>query len=250
MEKFIRDSFAPLQSGVYGFRNHLGSIGTNFADKKLLEKQIQDLESSNHSLSLENQQLKEYKTEVERLRTILNFQQVWKDQFEMEPAKVIARSPNNWYKVLTIDKGTDSGISKDMAVISPDGLVGRVGSTSKSVSQVWLISDSEMAVGAILQESRETMGIVEGVGQSDTLRMINIPYYSNIKTGERVICSGLSQTYPKGIPIGTVKETKRESSGLVLSAVLTPAVSFDKLEEVLVIKKTNQLSEDDSSKEE
>ncbi len=90
-------------------------------------------------------------------------------------------------------------------------------------------------MGAILQKSREARGIVEGLGKSTFLSMANIPYYSSIKKGDQVICSGLSSQYPKGIRIGKVISVSREPSGLLLSARVKPAVDFDKLEEVLVI---------------
>ena len=94
---------------------------------------------------------------------------------------VIARSPNNWYRNIVIDKGTDSGIRKGMAVISPHGLVGRVASVSRESAHVDLIIHREIAVGAIVQENRETQGIVEGLGISQNLRIVNIPYYSTIR---------------------------------------------------------------------
>ena len=153
----------------------------------------------------------------------------------MQAARVIARSPNNWFKVIMIDKGSEDGITQGMPVINPDGLVGRVSNTSKYSSQVELITDREMAVGAILQNTRETRGIVEGIGDSDILAMINIPYYSKVKKGERVLSSGLSEFYPKGIQIGTIQKIKREANGLLLSATVKPSVKFDELEEVLII---------------
>jgi rod shape-determining protein MreC len=107
-----------------------------------------------------------------------------------------------------------------------------------------------MAVGAILQETRETTGIVEGMGESNVLRMINIPYYADVEKGERVISSGLSQTYPKGITIGTIFKVTREPSGLVQSATITPAVDFDKLEEVLVIKNYHPLPDQEQNTKE
>ncbi len=250
VEKVLRDALAPLQSGIYGFREQIQGIGINFADKKVLDQTIQNLKADNDRLKTENQKLREYQAEVDRLRTILNFQQNWQDQYNLESARVIARSPGNWYETIIIDKGTRDGISPDMPVINPDGLVGKVGSCSKSSSQIWLITDRDMAVGAILQETRETTGIVEGMGESNVLRMINIPYYADVEKGERVISSGLSQTYPKGITIGTIFKVTREPSGLVQSATITPAVDFDKLEEVLVIKNYHPLPDQEQNTKE
>jgi rod shape-determining protein MreC len=100
-----------------------------------------------------------------------------------------------------------------------------------------------MAVGAILQTTRDTKGIVEGMGSNGMLRMINIPYYSNIEVGEKVISSGLSANYPAGIDVGVVQEVNKEANGLVLSALVTPTVNFDQLEEVLVVKQFSPVVE-------
>lgn len=236
LEKLIRESYSPLQSGVDKVKQATGQFIIRVAGGPDLAEQLQSLTIKNNLLSLENMQLRENKAEVERLRELLDYKQAQNDQYVLEAARVIARSPNNWYKTLTIDKGSDNGIAVNMAVINPDGLVGKVVSVSSNSSQIWLITDREMAVGAILQDTRETRGIVEGMGSSGKLRMINIPYYSLVRDGERVVSSGLSETYPPGIQIGLIKDIEQEANGLVLSATVEPSVDFDQLEEVLVIK--------------
>jgi len=236
VERLIGDIYAPLQSGVTDIKAWEADLRTNLSSKKALEQRLQDLEIRNNSLSLENQQLREYRAEVQRLRTLLAYRDANSEQFNMEAARVIGRSTNNWYKMVTIDKGTNDGIKKGMSVVNPDGLVGRVYSANSDSSQVWLISDHEIAVGVILQDTRDARGIVEGTGDSQSLRMVNIPYYTKVQKGQKVVTSGLSETYPKGILVGSIRSVKQEESGLVLSADVQPAVDFNKLEEVLVIK--------------
>lgn len=234
-ERLIRDSFTPLQSGLSGLKRGLVGVSTALEDKQEMAREIGQLKSEYKDLSLENQQLREYKAETKRLRVLLDYKEDNKEQFDLTAARVIARHPNNWFNLITIDKGSDDGISQGMPVISADGLVGRISNTSNHSSQVTLITDREMAVGAIIQNSRETRGIIEGMGESNSLRMINIPYYSKVRKYERVVCSGLSEFYPKGIQIGYVQAIKKEANGLLLSATITPVVDFNKLEEVLII---------------
>jgi len=236
LEKLVRESYAPLQSGVDKLKQGIGQSIIRLAGGPDLEEQLKTTTIKNNLLSLENMQLRENEAEVERLRSLLDYKQAQNDQYVLEAARVIARSPNNWYKTLTIDKGTASGIDMNMPVINPNGLVGKVVSVSSNSSQIWLMTDREMAVGAILQETRETKGIVEGLGDNGQLRMINIPYYSPVSEGEKVISSGLSEIYPPGIQIGVIKDIKKDVNGLVLSATVEPSVDFDQLEEVLVIK--------------
>ncbi len=235
MEKLVREAYTPLQNGLSGMRRGLTGVSLGLAEKHDLNAQIKSLSEENDRLNMENQQLREYQAETKRLQVMLNFSDDHKGEYGLELARVIARSPNNWFKVITIDKGSEDGISTGMPVINPDGLVGRVSNTSPHSSQVALITDREMAVGAILQKSRETRGIIEGTGDSSSLGMINIPYYAKMKKGERVITSGLSEFYPKGIQIGTIQTVQREANGLLLFATVRPAVDFEKLEEVMVI---------------
>lgn len=235
VERVLRDSFTPLQNGLSGLKRGLTGVSTGLESKQELARQIEQLKRKNNDLSLENQQLREYKAEAKRMRLLLNYQQENKEQYDLTVARVIARQPNNWFNLITIDKGSADGILQGMPVINADGLVGRISNTSYHTAQVTLITDREMAVGAIIQNSRETQGIIEGMGETNSLRMINIPYYSKVGKYERVVCSGLSKFYPKGIQIGYVQAVKKESNGLLLSATISPAVAFDKLEEVMVI---------------
>ncbi len=235
LEQILRDAYTPLQSGVVEFKENLGQVSAFFASKQDMQEQIKSLEEENQELIMENQVLREEKMELRRLRSLLGFHDYSLNKYQMVGARVIARSPNNWYRNIVLDKGSDSGIKKGMAVISPKGLVGRVATVSRDSAHVDLIIHREIAVGAIIQENRETQGIVEGLGNSSNLRMINIPYYSTIKEGNTVVSSGLSESYPKGIDIGTVKEVELQPDGILLSALVEPSVDFDKLEEVLVI---------------
>ncbi|NLW90707.1 MAG: rod shape-determining protein MreC [Syntrophomonadaceae bacterium] len=236
LEKIIRDSYTPLQSGVSGVKYNWDGWTIAFANKKNQSRTIESLKKQNNNLVMQNQKLLEYRAEALRLRKILAFAEPKRDEYNLISARVVARNSQNWYKYLVIDQGQEAGVVKDMAVISPQGLVGRVGSVSRNSAQVILITDRETAVGAILQKTRETRGIVEGLGNSSQLRMVNIPYYSKIEKGNIVVTSGLSKVYPKGIAIGKISKVTKEPSGLLLTAQLKPMTDFDKLEEVLVIK--------------
>ncbi len=234
-ERWVRNSYAPLQGGMAGIQRSLEQFGIKVLGIQDLNLLLEAEQAKNEQLSLEIMQLRESQAEVERLRQLLQYQNVTNSQYQLEAARVIARAPNNWYKSLTVDKGEKDGIALNMPVITPDGLVGKIINVSSNSAQVLLITDRDMAVGAIFQQTRENRGIVEGVGDGQ-LRMINIPYYSQVQDGERVITSGLSQIYPPGIQIGTVSGVQKEANGLVLSAYVVPGVKFDSLEEVFIIK--------------
>lgn len=235
LEKAVHYIYTPLQNGVDGLGGHWGSLRDLFSDKRTLHDRIEELEKRNAQMAIDNQILREYEGQSQRLQSLLKFQQDSLDIYDLRPAAIIARSANNWSKTLIINVGASDGIQRGMPVITPYGLVGRINSVSLNSSQVSLITDREMAIGVILQRSRETNGIVEGTGDSNQLRMNNIPYYSSIEKNDRVITSGLSSTYPKGIDVGIIERVNTEPSGLLLSAEVKPTVNFDRLEEVLVI---------------
>jgi rod shape-determining protein MreC len=235
VERTIRNIYTPLQSGVSGVSDIIANWSDTFASKKSLNQRISDLTRENSKIKLENQVLKEEQAELYRLRSMMDFKEQNILTYDLTGARIIGRNPNNWYNIMIIDKGLRDGIQQNMPVISPDGLVGRVSSVNENSAQVFLITDREVAVGVLLQETRETNGIVEGMGDNSLLRMRNIPYYSKVKSGDQVVTSGLSEYYPKGIVIGTIKKVSREPNGLLLSATVTPAVDFNKLEEVFVV---------------
>jgi len=235
LERLVQRGLFPMQNGMEKIQQGSMAARVKLLGGSDLQSQIGDLESEVDRLNLENMQLRESQAEVDRLRSLLAYKEYHGAEFDLEVARVVARSPNNWYQTLTIDKGALQGIAVDMPVINPYGLVGKVVSVTDSSAQIWLITDREMALGAVLQETRETRGIVEGLGDNANLRIINIPYYSRVREGEIVISSGLSEIYPPGIQIGIIRNIQKDANGLVLSATVEPSVNFDQLEEVMVI---------------
>lgn len=242
LEKAIREAFTPLQSGVNEFGDRFSFITTTFTDKKLIIKKNAELEEQLRNIRIENYELYEYKYEAQRLISLLDLKEQ-RQEFDLLSARVIARSPSNWYQTITINKGSKHGVKINMPVINVDGLVGRIVSVSPSSSQLYLLSDREVAVGVIIQKTRETNGVVEGLGKNELLRMINIPYYSTVEIDDIVITSGLSEIYPKGIMVGKVSSVTREPNGLLLSAMIEPAVNFDTLEEIFIILDYRSLPE-------
>lgn len=235
-EQAVRALFTPLQNGVNEVRKGISTVSENMASRKRLLAENRRLKEQLKAYQLQNQTLREYKYQSQRLKVLLGFKDRNIDTMELVGAEVIARSPSNWYNTVTINKGSTDGITKDMVVITPKGLVGRVTSTLPGTSTVLLVTDWEGAVGAMVQRNR-TQGIVEGMGKGSLLNMKHIPYYSDIKKGDLVVTSNLSEIYPPGIPVGRVESVSVEARGLLKTASLIPAVDFDKLEEVFVVKR-------------
>lgn len=166
-----------------------------------------------------------------RLKNLLSFKQ--KSSHKLIAARVIARSTDSWSSGIIIDKGRHNGIKRQMAVITYLGLAGRVIDAQEFTSKILLISDPNLGVSAIVQRSRQE-GLVSGT-LGTHLIMRYLPEESDIRIGDVIISSGLNQTYPKGLLIGTVVGIGREFSGLSRYAIIKPAVNLSNIEEVLII---------------
>ena len=166
-----------------------------------------------------------------RLRLLLNLKE--SSSYKVIAARVIGRDPSNWSSTIIINKGSSSGIKIGMASITFYGLVGRVVETSSATSKIMLINDPNLSVSAVVQRSRQE-GLVCG-SLGGTLLMKYLPKDSDIKISDTVITSGLTQVYPKGLPVGTVVNIGEEFSSLASYAIIKPAVDLSALEEVLVV---------------
>lgn len=195
----------------------------------------QSLEEEVANLKSQVIQLDELRQENERLNNLLDFKQMMASSHDMIAAKVIARDPGNWFGNITLNRGARDLIQENMAVMTPDGLVGRVISVSSNTCQVLLITDPRSGVGALIQETR-TSGIVEGTTvNSGMTTMIHIPNSVDIEAGQVVITSGFGSIFPKNLPIGSIIGIYSEPSGLFNSADVQPFADLSRLEEVLII---------------
>ncbi|MDD4908458.1 MAG: rod shape-determining protein MreC [Candidatus Omnitrophota bacterium] len=177
-------------------------------------------------------QAREYYLENQRLKGLLSFKA--ESPYRVIPCRVIGRDAASWSSVVIIDRGKSSGIKADMAVITSDGLAGRVIETGQFTSKAMLLNDPNMGVSALVQRSRQE-GLVCGTWNNNLLVMRYLSSDADIKAGDVIVASGLSPLYPKGMLIGTVKEVGVDSSGLSLYAFINPQARLNALDEVLVV---------------
>lgn len=236
-EGLIRVVFTPVERAVskltYSIGNILSSTSklmTVYRDNEQLRQQVEQLQQSTLTLN-------ELSAENQRLQAMLDYKRS-APQFELVAATVIAREPGTWFNTIVINKGSDVGLTKDMSVITPKGLVGHIVAVYGNSAKVMLMLDPRSAVGGLVQrpESRVT-GIVVGQAQSNKVpRMINLARESDVIKGDNIITSGLGGIFPKGIVIGEVFDVKNEDGGLLKYAEIKTAVDFSRLEEVFVVR--------------
>ena len=197
-----------------------------FEENNLLRKKVNEL-------LLEKQQYGEIILENERLKALLSFK-------EQEPrfvtaARVIARGPDRLLNIVILDKGEKSGIEKGMAVITPQGLIGKIYSVRDSFSDVLLLKDSNFSVAVRLQNSRRE-GVVSGAGY-DYCLLKYVPPEENVVKGDVVITSGFDGIFPEGLPVGVVSKVRKEGIEFFQYIEVKPFQSSDKLEDVIVLKR-------------
>ncbi len=175
---------------------------------------------------------REVKLENERLRKLLAFQE--SVPFTLLPSKVIGKGFNSWSRTLLINQGRTAGVVEGMAVVRPEGVVGRVLTVSPSFSLVQLIIDSNSDIPAIFQRTRAE-GIVEGK-ISNQCRVKYLNRIADVQEGDVVISSGLGGVYPKGLIVGSVFSVQKKPYGLFQEVTITPAVDFSRMEEVFVVR--------------
>lgn len=236
VEDGLRTVASPFQHGiswitgeVKGFFSSITNAQRIQEENVILRQQIGELNNQINSLNT---------AEVEniRLREMLSYKEKQVGNFELMVATIIAENNNNLQHTITLNRGSNDGIASDMIVLNHRGLIGRVTSVMTTSCEVVLVLDREGAVGARVQETRETPGVIEGMGsEKNLLRMVHMPHDADICEGDTIITSGLDGIYPSGIPIGEVIEITVESSGLTKQATIEPFVNFARLEEVFIL---------------
>jgi rod shape-determining protein MreC len=159
--------------------------------------------------------------------------------FQTVAAEVIATSPGENSNAIFIGKGADAGLTSDLAVINPEGVVGKTIAVFSHSSQVLLLTDPSSGVGVMLEKTR-----IQGVLKGGSQNLCVVRYIMNeepVSSGEAVLTSGLDQIYPKGLRIGTVVGT---SAGDIYKNVqVRPVADLSRLETVLVVLKPNSIQQ-------
>ncbi len=180
---------------------------------------------------LELQFLIEQKLENQRLRRLLDFKE--SSDYELVLAQVIGRKMGRFPASVVINRGTVDGIRRDMPVITPDGVVGKIKSAGPSTSVVQIILDPAMMVSVKDQRSR-VVGIVnspDGV----KLLMKQVPVSEDVAPGDRVVTSGYGGIFPPGILVGYVEEVSNPPGAMFKKIVVRPAAELNRFEEVFVL---------------
>src|SRR6202049_4001232 len=213
-------------SGVLGIRgawNHYFALqNTSRENERLLRE--------NNTLKLQINQLQSKASEADRLAVLLNFRQSHQN-VPMLGARVIGTSADTATQTAYLDRGERDGIRRNMAVITPDGVVGKITESYRDTSQVLLLTDKDSGIGAMLAESR-IQSPIGGVGEP----LLVMKYVANddtVNIGEHVVTSGMDRIFPRDLPVGTVAQIKPGNPFKQIR--IRPAANLERLEEVIVL---------------
>jgi rod shape-determining protein MreC len=228
--------------GVTPFERFFHAIGystrgawSNYVNLRHVRQQNQDLQQQIARLRLEQAAFAEDAIQGHRLQALLAFQQHY--IASTVAAQVIGTSGTDLSHVLYIDKGADFHLTPDMAVITPDGIVGKVRDVFPHTAQVLLINDPTSGAGVLLSSTR-ILAILHGT-VSGHIQISNLTADSRIKPGETVLTSGGDQIFPRGLPVGTIESIVPDPDHQPYTAIrLKPAANLSQLEEVLIITGT------------
>jgi rod shape-determining protein MreC len=207
------------------------AAGNAISNSSMSGDDIQALKDENDELRATVMQLEEYRQEYQRLSDLLDMKEAY--NLDSVGARVIGRTYDSYNQTITLDKGSDDGISSGMPVMNSQGLLGQVESTTGSQSTVRLITDPQSSVSVMLQSSR-----VEGIlqGSSDGLLYLNyVSTSEQVSEGDVVITSGTGGVYPKGIMVGEVTSVTDRKNAVYHTIVVTPLAKNEVFEEVLVV---------------
>ena len=168
------------------------------------------------------------------LRSQLSFRKSNPFGFNLIPAQIVSRSPSLWFKTAVIDKGKNDGVKVGRAVITTDGLVGRVVKTDDFSSMILFITDEDSAVSCQVKRTQD-IGVIKGTG-SDLLLCKYIRCDSDAKEGDEIVSSTVSEYYPKGIPVGKITAVTKRPGDLFLKLDIKSVVDFSRLEVVFVVR--------------
>jgi len=236
-----RDFFAvvttPIQTGLAKASRATFGLWATYVDWKNVRAENRRLREEVQALRVRALRVSETDDENRRLRRLLALQENL--PLTTLSGEIIAREWGGWIRSLTVNRGRGDNVPRLTAVISPNGLIGRVVDVRVGVSIVQVLTDPTSTVGAHVLRTR-TPGIVEGDPRGTLRFKFMARDGASIQSGDVLVTAGQGGLFPRGIPIGTVRSIDNRGAALFHYAELTPAVDFARVDDVLLVTGDSQ----------
>jgi rod shape-determining protein MreC len=231
------DAVTPFERLLVWAQSGSGNIWHNYFYLRGVRAENRQLKQQIDQMRLEQVRLSEDAGQARRLQTLLGFKEQFIAKGDTVAAQVIGTSGNDLSQSIYIDKGSNEGVKPDMAVITADGIVGKVLHAYPTTAQVLMINDQTSGVGAMLEKTR-VQGVVKGTANASVV-LERVMSDEKVSPGDVVLSSGGDQIFPKGLPVGVVT---RVSPGheMFLNIQVKPAADLSRLEEVLVVTEKHE----------
>jgi len=228
----------PFQKLYWYSQNNVRKIWAGFTDLNSLNEELRLTREKLQNYERTAEDLTEIKSENEKLRRLLNFGD--KVGYDNVPAMVISKDPDNWFRTIIINRGSNDGIKINMPVVAfnadEKAVVGKVIEVRGSVSRILPVISSDLKIGVMLQDSRSP-GLMQGSASRPGLAQIDYLSKSvQIPSNVYVVTSGQGGVFPQGLLVGRVSQTVVTKSSAFQRAIVTPIIDYNKVEEVYVIK--------------
>lgn len=234
LEAWLLDALAPVTRSAHQLVAGVDSVRRQIADLGRLREENERLRQELAAYRSQEVLMERVYQSHTRLRALLGLKERVPDP--VTAATVIGRDPDRWLEEAVLDVGTADGVQVDMVVLEPRGVVGRVTRTTRLTATVLLLTDPQSGVGVAVARSGDA-----GVAVGDPARpgLLEVRFFNrdaDVQVGDRVVTSGYGGIFPPHLEVGQVVEVRHDETGLVLEAVVQPAVDFDRLQEVLVAR--------------
>ena len=237
---------APLQEGVSKAGSWLANRSEELVQIRSLLNENEALKAQIDELTMENIRLQQGRYELTNLRELYDLDAQY-DEYEKLGARIIAKDSGNWFHSFVINKGSNDGLKIDMNVMAGSGLVGRIVDVGPNWSKVMsIIDDNAKTSGMVLSTSDNLIVCGDLELYSDGLISFEkiIDSADRVVEGDKIVTSHISDKYLPGILIGYIFNINVDSNNLTKSGLITPAVDFEHLEEVLVVTQLKQTAGD------
>jgi rod shape-determining protein MreC len=230
-------TFTPVErAGTWSF-SRIGGLWSGYIGLRNARTENGRLQKELDELRMRNRELESQAAEGQRLASLLNFRTAHPEA-SMLAAEVIGASADPTSHTLFINRGERDHVRRNLAVITPEGIVGKIVEVFPTSSQVLLINDRDSGVGALFAGTR-THGVVKGSGDPNP-RMDYIVNDEKVQVGDKILTSGEDHIFPKDLPIGKVESAKAATPFQAIS--IAPAARLDRLEDVLVLLTLQELT--------
>ncbi len=254
-EQFISDTVGWIQQGinlpiqsVKNFFGNLADVKNTYHENQVLKEKVAEYKTLLYdvqALEEDNEELKKILDKTDSLH-----------EYHAIHANVVARSPERWLHQITINKGDNAGVKPNMAVITADGMLGKVLSVSQSSSTVQLLTgfDEFNRISAMVQrDGKDVVGVIEQYDEENEALLFKIieESDSDLEKGDVVLSSGMGGVFPSRLLIGTVEEVIPDQYGLTQTALIKPAADMHSINNVIVVdRKLDTITGDEEDIEE